>query len=185
MSSLHSLSAAILLIPLATHLPFSLFPYFFTFIPWVVVKHGRDQRRKKADRHWYQGDSADTWSSLDFPVSWGHNLPRSPNIRRNLRNHLMMSKLPILWVRKLNHREDLTWPPYNIGQAWARTQVSRIPIQKKRRPTPFPSQPGFPVFTKHLTYFLAQLWKYQIVPRFWPRQILLCAYKDAHLPGHQ
>lgn len=94
------------------------------------------------------------WSSLDFPISSGYNLPRSPNIRRNLRNHLMMSKLPILWVRKLNHAEDLTWPPHNIGQPWARTQVSRIPIQKKRRPMPFPSQPGFPVFTSNSLIFL-------------------------------
>ena len=99
------------------------------------------------------GDSAALWGCLDFPIS--DEIPRIPNIRSNLSTNLI-SKSLILWMRKLNHREDPPWPCHIVGQAWARVQVSWIPIQKKRRPTPRShlSQELLPSQSTSLTFLL-------------------------------
>ena len=101
--------------------------------PELGLSTGEIRGGQQATRLWCQGDSAALWGCLDFPIS--DEIPRIPNIRRNLSTNLI-SKPLILWMRKLSHREDLPWPPHLVGQAWARVQVSWIPIQKKRRPTP-------------------------------------------------
>ena len=96
---------------------------------WTQERSGEDKGRETL----VLGDSAALWGCLDFPIS--DEIPRIPNIRSNLSSNLISRSL-ILWMRKLNHREDPPWPCHVVGQAWARVQVSWIPIQKKRRPTP-------------------------------------------------
>ena len=148
--------------PLLHHLPFCcslslIIPLFSvtTFLQLPALNWGGAQERSEDKRPRDFGVRVTVPHSgrLDLPIS--DEIPGIPNIRRNLSTSLI-SKPLILWMRKLNHREDLPWPPHLVGQAWARVQVSWSPIQEKRRPTPCShlSQELLPSQSTSLTFLL-------------------------------
>ena len=146
-------SSAILLSPLASHPPFLCHHIPSASSPELGLNTGEIRGGQRQRETLVLGDSAALWGCLDFPIS--DEIPRIPNIRSNLSSNLISRSL-ILWMRKLNHREDPPWPCHVVGQAWARVQVSWIPIQKKRRPTPCShlSQELLPSQSTSLTFLL-------------------------------